>query len=60
MEELLKKYLQKKFDWEYIDIGRYDIEGAICTVNYYTDDSYHYKEQTNINIWEMLVFLNAA
>ena len=58
MENLLKKYIQKQADWEDIYIGYYNVDGATCEVTYYTDYDRNYKETMNINIWDMMVFLN--
>ena len=58
MEDLLKKYLQKENNWDYIYITYWNVDGANCVVTYYTDESKHYKEQSNINIWDMMIFLN--
>ena len=60
MEKLLERYLRSCRYWENIYIGNYNIDGAICTVTFYTDESRHYKETTNINIWDIVVFLNVA
>lgn len=56
MESLLKRYLKNYSYWEYIDIDYYNVDGAVCTVAFYTDESKYYKETLNINIWDMLVF----
>ena len=58
MEDLLKKYLQKENNWDYIYITYWNVDDANCEVTYYTDESKHYKEQSNINIWDMMIFLN--
>jgi hypothetical protein len=55
MEELLRKYLLKKLDWENITISNYDVDGANCCVKYIVDGC---KETLNINIWDIVVFLN--
>jgi hypothetical protein len=55
---LLKKYLQKENNWNYIYITYWEVDGANCEVTYYTDESRHYKEHSNINIWDMMIFLN--
>lgn len=60
MEKLLEQYLKSYHNWENIYIGNYSVDGAICTVTFYTDESRYYKETTNINIWDILVFLNVA
>lgn len=60
MEELLKKYIQKQNQWEDIYIDYWNVDGATCDVTYYTDSSKHYKEKVNINIWDMMIFLNAT
>jgi hypothetical protein len=59
MEKLLEKYLINYSDWGDIYIGDYYIDGAICSVTFYTDPSRYYKETTNINVWDMLMFLNS-
>ena len=58
MEDLLKKYLQKENNWDYIYITYWNVDGASCEVTYYTDESKYYKEKSNINIWDMMIFLN--
>jgi hypothetical protein len=60
MENLLERYLKKLHNWQNIYIGHYDVDGAICSVTFYTDESRYYKETTNINIWDMLVYLNVV
>ena len=60
MEKLLERYLKSYHNWENIYIGNYNVDGAICTVIFYTDESRYYKQTTNINIWDMLVFLNVT
>jgi hypothetical protein len=58
MENLLERYLKSYHNWGNIYIDNYNIDGATCSVTFYTDESRYYKETTNINIWDMLVFLN--
>lgn len=58
MEKLLIKYLKEKFKHDYVDLAYHNVDGAICKIKYYTDESHHYHESANINIWDMLVFLN--
>lgn len=58
MEDLLKKYIISVLEWEYVDIQIYNIDGSTCSVNFYTDEYNTHKEYININIWEMLEFLN--
>jgi hypothetical protein len=58
MEELLTKYLKSAENWDYIVINHYNIDGANCEVVYYTEESKYYRETMNINIWDMLIFLN--
>lgn len=60
MENLLERYLKNYQNWENIYIGNYNVDGAICTVTFYTDESRHYRETININIWDMLLFLNVT
>ena len=58
MEELLKKYLESIYDYGIIKIRYYNIEGSNCSVSFWTDNDKMYKERMNINIWDMLIFLN--
>ena len=58
MKKILKEFLKKKYNWEYIEIDNYDVDGAICSVKFYTDITRTESEKENINIWDMLVFLN--
>lgn len=58
MEEILLKYLKKRKHWDEIIIAGFQIDGAICSVDFHTDPSRQYRETENINIWEMLIFLN--
>ena len=60
MEDILKKYIQKYHNWEYIYIDYYNVDGANCEVKFYTDESKYYSEKININIWDMLIFLNVC
>ena len=60
MEDILKRYIQKYHNWEYIYIGYYNVDGANCEVKFYTDESKYYSEKININIWDMLIFLNVC
>ena len=46
MEFLLEQYLSYY----------YNIDGAICNVTYYTDESKDYKQTTSINIWQVVAF----
>ena len=56
MEELLLNYLRKEMGWDNIKITRYNVDGAICTVKCEIGGDY---EIININIWDMMVFLNS-
>ena len=56
MEELLLNYLRKEMGWDNIQITRYHVDGAICTVKCEIGGDY---EIININIWDMMVFLNS-
>ena len=60
MEEILKKYIQKINNWKDIYIDYHNIDGANCEVIFYTDVSRQYKENININIWDMMIFLNVS
>ncbi len=56
MEELLKKYITKYLSaWEDVEILNYTVEGATCSVNY---EMYGCKGDLNINIWDVVAFLN--
>jgi hypothetical protein len=57
MEELLRKYIVKYFNWENVEILGYDVDGAMCCVRYKIDGC---RETLNLNIWDMVVFLNCA
>lgn len=59
MESLLKKFLLYKNDHlTKIYIDYYNIDGANCEVKFSPDDSGYYTEKININIWEIVEFLN--
>jgi hypothetical protein len=58
MEKLLKQYLMHYHNYEHIFIDYYNIDGATCEVIYATDDDGSYKKKININVWDMLIFLN--
>jgi len=58
MKKLLTRYLKHTDDNRYIIIIRREINGAICFVEYYTDENKTLIESKNINVWDMLVFLN--
>lgn len=58
MIEILKKYLEHLHDLETIDIDHYNIDGANCEVTFYTDISAYHIEHANINVWDMVKFLN--
>lgn len=60
MQKLLERYLKSIENSEYINIRNWNVDGATCFVEYYTDESNYYKETKNINVWDMLVFLNVA
>ena len=57
MEELLRKYIVKNFNWENVEILGYNVDGATCCVRYKIDGC---RETLNLNIWDMVVFLNCA
>jgi len=59
MEELLEKYLKGNGSNENVYIDYYHIDGAVCSVKYFTDKERNYREYDNINIWQMLLFLNS-
>lgn len=58
MKNTLTKYIQQTDNWENIIVDYWNIDGSNCEVSYYTDSSGHYKETKNINIWDMVIFLN--
>jgi UDP-glucose 4-epimerase len=58
MEKLLERYIKSIEKWKYVCISYFDVDGANCFVEYYTDEFKIYKETKNINVWDMLVFLN--
>jgi len=60
IEKLLKKYLKKTHPWADIYIDSFNVDGANCEVKFYTDESKYEQEQTNVNIWDMLVFLHQS
>jgi len=55
--EILKKYIMNQYNWEYIDIDYFNINGANCEIKFYIDKNHHHSETTNINIWGMMMFL---
>jgi hypothetical protein len=57
MKDILLKYITNELclDEHRIHIRSWSIEGSECTVSYYIDDS---AETIDINVWDMLVFLN--
>ena len=59
MEDLLKNFIIQVYKYPHVDIDHYIIDGANCTVNFYTDDGRYYRETVNINVWEMIGFLNS-
>tara|TARA_R110000782_G_scaffold269509_1_gene367758 strand:+ start:116 stop:301 length:186 start_codon:yes stop_codon:yes gene_type:complete len=58
MKKLLEKYLKEEYDVDYISINHWSVDGAVCEVVYFTDEAEFYREQKNINVWDMLIFLN--
>ncbi len=58
MEQLLERYLLNYTRWENLFVDYYRIDGAICTVYYRYDKSDPYKATLNINIWDMIEYLN--
>ena len=60
MKKLLEQYLKSIQNLEYINIHCWDVDGATCFVEFYTDEGGYYKETKKINVWDMLVFLNVS
>jgi len=60
MKQLLEKYLRIYFENEEIHIIYYNVEGATCETEFYLDKSEYYRDTKDINIWDMLVFLNTG
>ncbi|WWT39401.1 hypothetical protein [Microcystis phage Mel-JY01] len=58
-KEMLLKYIQHVtgLQPENIDIKHYDIDGATCSVMYYTNDGDVFGQDLQINIWDMVMFL---
>ena len=42
MEELLRKYIVKNFNWENVEILGYNVDGATCCVRYKINDCINY------------------
>ena len=59
MEVLLEKYLRENSGNKNIYIDYYHVDGAVCSVKYFTDEERHYREYDNINVWDMLLYLNS-
>ena len=57
MKEILKKYIGKCYDLEYVYIDYFNIDGANCDVKFYSEESHRSRETVNINIWDMVSFL---
>lgn len=56
MEEFLLAYLKITVNYtNNIRLKHYNIDGAVCYVEYYTDEIFLEKE--NINIWEVIAFV---
>lgn len=58
MNDILKEYIQKYYNLEYIYIEHYHVDGANCEVKFYTDEYRNYSEKINVNIWDIVIFLN--
>jgi hypothetical protein len=58
MKDLLQKFIVQVYEYPYVDIDYYIIDGVNCSVNFYTDDDRNYREKVTINVWEMVAFLN--
>lgn len=58
MEEILKAYLKKISDVDYIEIDYYNELGSYCEVKFYTHPERHYSAKINVNVWEIIVFLH--
>lgn len=56
MEELLEPYLKSTYNWEYVKVDYYNVDGANCEVVFYTDVEEYYKETRNVNIWDLTAF----
>lgn len=57
-KEILEEYIKNNFSLVYVCVNDFDIDGANCAVEYYDDENHDYKENTNINIWDMVLFLH--
>jgi hypothetical protein len=56
MKEFLEAYLLLTVTYtQNIELKNYNIDGAICSVEYLTDQIFLEKE--NINIWEVMSFI---
>lgn len=57
MEIILIAYLEAYLGF-HIYLEHFEVDGATCKTEFYTDEARHFKETHNINIWDMFVFLN--
>jgi len=55
-EKILIEYIKEQ-NYAIESIDNYDIDGSICKVVFYSDDSHYYKETININLWKFIFFL---
>lgn len=62
MKKLIEDYLMNYHGWSSIYIDYYNVDGATCDVKFrfrYFDSDFNH-EKVNINVWDMLVFLNTG
>lgn len=60
MKELLKRYLSKQYNWwDEVHILSFNVDGAVCSVDITHDLEHSNVEHENINIWDMILFLNS-
>ena len=58
MKDLITQYLKHTEISEIIIVDYYNIDGANCSVAFYTDEACNNKDYTNINVWDFINFLH--
>lgn len=58
LKRLLLLYIKENQNLDYVKIDYYNVDGTICSVKFYTEESQHYKEHININLWRFIAFIN--
>ena len=59
MESILERYLRSYYKIDTITVDYYIVDGATCEVRFYIDECADNRVGMNINVWEMLAFLNS-